>query len=583
MTSLQHQIRRAQHRLWLNRWFHQVSCCVAIGAVVFAAVVLVQRLFDIPLPLFGIGIALGFGAVIASVIWVAATRDDAVCAAAMLDQAAGLRERISSGHLCSDSEDPFAKAVVADADRVSAAITVKRHIRLKAPRPLPWTTGAVVLAAMMFLITPGLLTPSEATQENLQSELVEQTRAVVKRKLDAVRKLAEDNSALGDLQDELSQLEKQSGGMLRRPNDIRHEAVKKIDRLADAVKKKRDSRKYDKISAARKMMRRLDVPRSSSEPTQKLSKALQQGDFKTAKEELKTLQEQLATLKSDEDKELVVKLSKQLDELSKKLEKMSVDKKLAQQLEQAGIKKEDLDRMLANLKKKDLDQLKQQLQQKGMNQQQIDKLTKQLQTQQQGCKCAKQMAKGMRKAAQAAAAGQMGDAAGGLAQAGQQLSELEQLEQEMNQLDSTMADLQDARNDLDNPCPSCKGTGMVGGRPCGQCGRRGAGMGKLGRGRGGLAPEAETDVAFKTERAKVHTGKGAIIGQFLVDGEQVKGEVGSSLQEIVTAAEHDASDRINRNRIPRQYQKAVKAYFSNVQEKVKEDGAVVEPVGKKDD
>ena len=89
-------------------------------------------------------------------------------------------------------------------------------------------------------------------------------------------------------------------------------------------------------------------------------------------------------------------------------------------------------------------------------------------------------------------------------------------------------------------------------------------MGKLGRGRGGLAEEQETNVAFKHERAKVHTGKGAIIGQFLVDGEQAKGEVKSVLAEVASAAERDASDRINRDRIPRQYQKAVKEYFSNV-------------------
>ena len=89
-------------------------------------------------------------------------------------------------------------------------------------------------------------------------------------------------------------------------------------------------------------------------------------------------------------------------------------------------------------------------------------------------------------------------------------------------------------------------------------------MGKLGKGRGGLAPEQETNVAFKSERAKVHTGKGAIIGQFLVDGEQAKGEVKSVLAEVASAAERDASDRINRDRVPRQYQKAVKEYFSSV-------------------
>ena len=86
----------------------------------------------------------------------------------------------------------------------------------------------------------------------------------------------------------------------------------------------------------------------------------------------------------------------------------------------------------------------------------------------------------------------------------------------------------------------------------------------MGTGRGGLAPEEETKVGFEEKRGKVHTGKGAIIGQFLVDGEQVPGEVSSDMADLVSAAERDASDLINRDRIPRQYQKAIKEYFSNV-------------------
>ncbi|MGD2110484.1 MAG: hypothetical protein PVI86_13975 [Phycisphaerae bacterium] len=95
-------------------------------------------------------------------------------------------------------------------------------------------------------------------------------------------------------------------------------------------------------------------------------------------------------------------------------------------------------------------------------------------------------------------------------------------------------------------------------------------MGRLGQGRGGLAPEQQTAINFKTERGKVHTGQGAIIGQFLVDGEQVKGDVSSDFTELVAAAERDATDRVKRNRVPRQYHKAVKAYFSNVQRSLKE-------------
>jgi hypothetical protein len=91
-------------------------------------------------------------------------------------------------------------------------------------------------------------------------------------------------------------------------------------------------------------------------------------------------------------------------------------------------------------------------------------------------------------------------------------------------------------------------------------------MGQLGQGQGGIAPEEKTDVAFKMERAKVHTGKGKIIGQFLVNGEQVKGSVSKEAVEIISAAERDATDAVNRDRIPRQYQKSVKEYFSSVRD-----------------
>ena len=111
---------------------------------------------------------------------------------------------------------------------------------------------------------------------------------------------------------------------------------------------------------------------------------------------------------------------------------------------------------------------------------------------------------------------------------------------------------------------------MRDGQSCKQCGS-GGGMGRMGRGRGGQAKMEQTDVDFKTERGKVHTGKGAIVGQFLVDGEQVKGEAKTDLVEVVSAAEREASDRINRDRIPRQYHKAVKAYFSNIQRSMKGD------------
>ena len=448
MTQLERQIRATQHRLWMNRWLSSICQCVAIAAGVYAAVVLIQRLYDGPVPLFEVGIALGGGAVLASLIWTALTRESAAFAAARLDEVAGLRERVSSGRYCLASDDPFARAVVADAERVSSSLTVRQHVRLTVPRRLAFASISLALAAMMFLVTPGLLKDAAAVETDAREQLVEQTKVAVKRKLDAVRQMAEASPALRDLKEDLKDFDKKTGGDLHRPADVRHEAVKKIDTLADAVKKKRDRADYSAAREMRKMMRGLKVPKSSAAPTQKLTEALQQGDFKTAREEIKALRETLATLKSEEDRELVAQMSKQLENLAKQLEQVSKRKPAEQKLTQAGLKPEDLERLLEQLKKQDLDQVKKQLEARGMSQEQIKKLVKQLQQQQTAGSVAEKLAQAMQKAAQGTGSGQMGQAMAGLSLAEGTLSEIEQLEQEMNQLDAALAELQNAKNDL---------------------------------------------------------------------------------------------------------------------------------------
>ena len=240
------------------------------------------------------------------------------------------------------------------------------------------------------------------------------------------------------------------------------------------------------------MLRGIKTPESTDSATQKLTKSLAQVDFKAAREELKKLQETLATLKSEHDREMVAKLSKQLAELAKQLDQASKNKKLMEKLEQAGVKPEDIKRMLENLKKKDLDQLKKQLEKSGMSQQQIEKLAKQLQRQQQGGSTCKNLSTSIDQASKAMNTGQMGEAMAGLQMADAQLSELEQLEQEMLQLDAAAAAMQNAKDNIDKPCSVCKGSGMSGGKACGRCKGSGGGMGKRDQGRGGLAPEQAT-------------------------------------------------------------------------------------------
>ncbi|MBI4717404.1 MAG: hypothetical protein HY763_06340 [Planctomycetes bacterium] len=573
MTHLERGIQAAQRRLWLNRWLHCLSTCLGVAAGAFAAVVLYQRLYDVPMPLLWVGGSLAFAGFAVAGAMFLAKREDRALAAARLDEAAGLRERISSGQYCVAEDDPFAQAVVSDAERVCAALTPSRHLPLTLPRRVGWTASALLLAVGTFLVPAGLLKNTQAKQADAQTAAVEQAKVAVKQQLAEVRRLAENTPALQELTEELDKPDEQTGAELLKPADIRHEALKKIDRLEDAARQKRESGDYDAVREMKKLLRRVDEEPEADAPTRKLTQALQKGELQTAKEEIQSLREQLATLKADEDKEMVAKVSQQLDRLAKQIEQAASDKQVQQALDQAGLTPEEKERLLENLKKQDLEQVQKQLQEKGLGEQQAQKLAQQLGKQQKAGALARKLAESMSRSARAGEQGQIGDSMTGLSQAADQLGELEMLEQEMNQLDGAIADLQGAREATDKPCGSCGGSGSKGGKTCGSCrgrgqgqgnGDRGGGIGGLGQGRGGLAPEQSTDVAFKTEREKVHTGKGAIIGQVLFEGEQVAGEVNPQFAEMVTAAERDASERINRDRIPRQYQKVVKSYFSTI-------------------
>lgn len=574
MTDVDRQILATQRRLWTNAWFAASSWGLTGAAGVFAAGVVADRSFDLGWPLGWIALWLTVAAVFAATCWTVATRVSSETAAATLDQAAGLRERISTSLHCRDTlrhnPDPFARAVVEDAERVSRLVTVRMHIRLRAPFALVYAGSGTVAALLLLLLPVGLLIDDGLDPSRNDVAEVRRTQAQVKQRFDKIKKVALTNPALKDFQEELEAPDRQPQAGLQTPESVRNEALKKIDKLSDALREQQKSERFKTMQRMKKMLRGLKAPSKAKTPVQKLTKALAEGNFQAAQEQVKVLQEQLAKLKSPQDAEKLALTKKQLEELAKKLSKLTNNKNLKKQLQQAGLKKEDIERMLRNLSKKDLDQARDALQKKGLSQSQIDKLLKKLRQQQQNSAMAQKMSQAMQQAADAAAAGQSDQASQMLQAAGDQLSEMEMMEQEMTQIDTMLSELQSASNDLDS-CGNCNGQG------CSRCqGRKGPGMGGMGQGRGGRANEQQTAIRFKTHRQKVVTTKGRIIGQFLIDGKQVKGQVNSELVEVLAAEERDATDLIHRDRIPRQYHKSVRDYFSSVQEQIGPDGSVSE-------
>ena len=57
---------------------------------------------------------------------------------------------------------------------------------------------------------------------------------------------------------------------------------------------------------------------------------------------------------------------------------------------------------------------------------------------------------------------------------------------------------------------------------------------------------------------------GEIIGQTLIDAAQIKGEAGAEARDAVNSAVRDATDAVERNQIPRQYERVLKVYFERL-------------------
>lgn len=573
MSLLQHTIVAVQRRLWANRFLTHLVQCLAVGAFTFALLFLAQRLFGLVWPVYTIGAMLLGLCVVVALIWTISRREGQLVAAAYLDEAAGLRERVSTARYCAgQSDDPFAGAVVADAERAVQDLRPARLVRFVIPPQWGWALIALVVAPLPALVPFGLLKPAEVRANEEKKAAIESTRVAVKKEMDQIRDLVEKTPALDDLKAKEENPDLGAVPAEQSASDVRHEALKKIDRYEDALRQKKGSDRFDSLTDMRKMMRAIKPPESNEAPTQKLADAMKQGDFTAAKEEIEKLKEQLATLKADEDKEMVEKIGQQLEQLSKQLEQLAVDDKLAKQLEEAGLKKEDLERMLERLSKKDLEQIQKKLEESGVTKEKAESIAKQLQQKQGAKNMAGKMAKSMKDGAQAAKGGDGQSAAAQLSAASDQLSQLEQLEQEMAQLDAAASAMADAKDNIEKQCSKCGGSGKQGDKPCGGCGGKGngpsqGGMGREpGQGRGGRAEQEQSAVGFKTERQRVHSGKGSIIGQMVYEGEQIPGEASSELSATVAASEREASELIHRDRIPRQYHKAVKAYFSKVKD-----------------
>ena len=590
MTQLDRHIAHAQRRLWINRWLVHLGWCLLIAAGLWTVALVVQRAMGAGWPMIRLAPWTVAGALAASLIGLLMSRESRESAAMTVDAAAGLRERVTSSLYASEHSDPFAQAVVADAHRAVAGISPARLIPIRWSRSLTWAGAAVLAAAGFFWLFPQYDVLGKAQAENIarqREQEREKARVEIAKSLEGVKQVALKNPDLKAAADiaKLEDVLKQDKNQLA-PDATRREAIKGIEKLSDQLKEKAESDRYSGVPEMKRMMSQLGEQSDPKSQVGKLAQAMAQGDYQGAQDAIKKMQEELAKREHNAgDNPLdMKKAQQQLAELAQKLEQMQ-DKKTLDKLQQMGVSQKDLKRLMEALSKKDPKQLQelakqiqQQLQKQGMTKEQAQKLMQQLRKNQQACQQCNKMGQQMSQAAKAMQQGKGQDAQQALQKAGEQLSQLEQLSQELEEMQTQLSELDDLKNNLgekqekEETCDQCKGAGQCNGKPCSKCNGKGKCNKDFARGRGRGAGPALRDrdqsgnAQFVKRKANTRQNKGDVIGQYFVKGKTEKGESRATFEEAAAAAEREATDAIEKERLPPIYHRAMKSYFDRLGE-----------------
>ncbi|RIK64187.1 MAG: hypothetical protein DCC65_14855 [Planctomycetota bacterium] len=593
MSILEKQVRQARRRLWLNRWLRIWGWCLFGSGCIWTALLLVDRLLGIDFPLEWLALGGACISLVVSVVWLACTQDPELAAAIELDRAAGLRERVSTCLEVPSADDPFAAAVHADAERSVAGLSARRLIPVQWSGSLSYGSAMLIVAALLLLLPEFDLLKKKEAQAGLQSQIAaaSRMREVVAQPVSALSQLAEKQGD-EELNKQIKELENAlKPDVQKDPDVLRRETVKQLDKLQDALKNKANEDRFKALDETKKRLRQMAAPEDAKGEAAKLIESMAAGDFQEAQKELKKLQENLAKRSRDGklDPKQAEEMRKQLNELAQKLEKAAQDKQSQREMENMGMSKQDIQRVLDALAKKDPQQLEklakelaERMKDQGVSKEQLEKMIEKLAQRQEACKSLKEMGEKMANAGKQLEQSNTESAQEELSEAGEQLSEMEQLEQQLNEMEAQMSMLDEARDQLgdgegegegqnEGKCSHCQGKGFrKDGAPCPNCNGTGDGMGGQGRGSGKRDRAETSDVDFKNQKVKgKNTKSGRVISQQYVKGEHLKGKSQVEFQDAATAAEIDATDALNRERIPRPYRKGVRNYFDRLGESFK--------------
>jgi hypothetical protein len=482
------------------------------------------------------------GGLLIGTLWTFLVRRGPLDAAMEMDHRFELKERISSALSLqpTEVETEAGQALVDDAVHRVERIDV----RDKFPFGISWKAFLPLLPAAIALLVAYLpnATPDEvanaAASPPVETKRVKKSAEELKRRLERAEKKAHDKG-LEDTDIFFKELQQGLDDLSKRTDIDRKNALVKINEMSKKLEERRD-----RLGGTEKMRQQLNRLKNIQQgPADKIAKALKDGDFQQAMDELKKLQQKLENGElNDEEK---TQLAKQLDEVAQKL------RETADAHEQAKRDlKEEIQRRQAAGDLEAAGKLQRQLDQM----EQMNDQMKQLQ----------QMAENLGQCKECLQNGNAQNAAQALDQLAEQLQELQDQLEQLETLDEVLDQIAQAKDCMQ--CGKCDGGGCEAcmGQFMGQNGQKqGQGIG-MGDGQGeGERPEERTDTGFYETQVRGELQRGEAVVTGSVSGPNRAGRSREDVKEQISSNLSEEADPLINVRLPRKQRQHTREYFES--------------------
>jgi hypothetical protein len=542
-------LRIVRLRCGINLLIRYTGWILAGAGIIAVLAVLTERLLALDVIFFQTAIGLAsFVITITLLIWLLKipTR---MQTSLILDDRLQLAERFSTTLALARSEDAFAKSARTEAHERAQYLNLAGHFPIRFGKSwfLTISTWMVVLGLVLYMPQKDLLgflrNRNQQQQLNLQSQLAKaDVNEATKSVISAVKQLG--NPELTDALNALGQPSPDA-----KPADIKREGIRKLGDISDQIKKMQNSVQIESLKMMQQMFKQLRG--SPNAFTQQMQLALAQGNFAQASAILSQLQQDLAkgNLTDQQRKDL----SDQLQNLAKRLSELArKNEEFEKELEKLG-----LDKKLAQLDDK---QLRQSLQKQGLSAEQIEELMRKA----AASRMARNQCAGLAGAMAGAGGGAGGLGADELVQALDQLDALESLQQQVMLTEASLAEIARAIGCLGEGMGM--GPGYQGPFREGDTSRAGPGTGGPGIGFGPRSLDDTGQTGTKSTRVDNKASEGPMIASWYFKESQIKGQAKRQYSEVIQAGRDSAAEAITENEIPRRYEDAIKKYFSQIEQ-----------------